>query len=235
MQTPRYVLGLIFVAAVATLFVYLKMHGMLPSFEMVQEQRMAIEAFLMRDPVLGIGIFACIYIVAIALSLPVATPLTILSGFLFGRVLGTVIVVVSATVGATIIFVLTRFFFHRFFTRKFGDRLEVVNNEFTNHGFFDVLFLRLIPVIPFALINVGTALTSVRLQNYVLGTLLGIIPFTFIYVQAGTQLAHIKRVEDILSFETLLTVSLVVAGAAFVFFINRRRAQSKKQSVLSKR
>ena len=233
MNIPRYVFGLVFVVVVTVLFVYLETHGMLPSFKMVQEQRMEIEGFLMRDPVLGVVIFSALYIAAIAFSLPFATPLTVLSGFLFGPVLGTIIVVVSATIGATIIFILARFFFRRFFTRKLGDKLEVVNNEFTNHGFVDVLLLRLAPIVPFALINVATALTSVSFKNYVLATLIGIVPFTFIYVQAGAELARIQRIRDILSLETILTISLIVAVVGLLF-VTRHRLEARKRRLLKR-
>jgi len=235
MRAPRYVLGLIFVVAVATLCVYLKIHDLLPSLSMVQEQRMEIESFLMRDPVLGVTLFSLLYIAVVALSLPVATPLTILAGFLFGAIVGTIVVTVSATIGATIIFILARFFFRDFFIRTFGTELERVNRELRNHGFVDVLLLRLTPIVPFVLLNVGTALTSVTLKNYILATLLGIVPFTFIYVQAGTGLARIQSFNDILSIQTILTISVIALLATFLMVIHRRlmRGGGDQRDVLS--
>ena len=222
MRIRRSVLGLLFIACVVGLIFYLEMHSMIPTFAMIQEERNMIEASIMRDPTVGVLIFSSIYITAIALSIPVATPLTVLSGFLFGPVLGTAVVAFSATVGGTIIFSLARFFFGRFFERKFGEKLEVVNRELRDNGFRDILLLRLTPIIPFSLINVATALTQVKLRDYIFATFIGTIPFTFVYVLAGTQLADIEMLSDILSLEVILVVSLLVVVAALPVILRRR-------------
>lgn len=224
MRQKRLFLGVLFILGVLTLVYILQAQGLLMSFEEIRDQRGEIETFLMQDPLLGILIFAAIYITAVALSLPIATPLTVLSGFLFGSILGTGVVAVAATTGATIIFILARFFFREYFTEKFGNSVERVNRELTDNGFRDVLLLRLTPLVPFALINVATALTSVRIRDYVLATLIGTLPFTFVYVHAGSRLAELNSLSDVLSFQTLLAVSLVVVAAAVPLIIRRRKS-----------
>lgn len=213
-----------FVLVVLVVFgIYLaSLYGMVPSFVELRDLRHLFSQYVDMHPVLGGSLFILTYITAVALSLPIATALTVLAGFLFGVMLGTILVVLGATVGATIIFILARYFFRNFFESHFGARLSSVNEELRANGFRDVLLLRLTPLVSFSLLNVATALTKVRLRQYVPATLFGIVPFTLIYVKAGTRLSEIDSLGDVLSLQTLLVVSLVVASA-FVPIILRRR------------
>lgn len=234
MKKRSLLLAALYLGIFVVAYLFIKRYGIMLSFEALMEARHEIESSLMKNPVLGAMLFSVIYISAIALSLPVATALTVLSGFLFGTILGTFIVVVSATVGAAIIFLLARYIFRDYFAKKIGDRISVVNRELTEHGFRDVLLLRLTPIVPFSFINIATALTSVRLRQYVLATAVGIVPFTFVYVQAGTRLAEIQSLSDIVSLQTVVVVSLVVVAAAIPFFIGRRRKENHSKSAHEK-
>lgn len=222
----RFRVGVLFIIVIGALIGVLSVYGLIPTFAEVRAGRMEIEAFLMEMPVLGALIFSLGYVLVVALSIPAATVLTVLAGFLFGSILGTALVVVSATMGAAALFLLVRLFFQEYVCARFGARLAVVNREMADNGFRDVLLLRLAPIIPFALINVGAALTSVRFRDYVLATLLGIAPFSFVYVHAGTRLAEIERVSDIIAPQTLLAVSLLVLASFIPIFISRARQRS---------
>lgn len=215
--------GLVAVVVVVGLVVYLNTNDILPSLEMVREERMMIEKYLMQRPVIGVTIFSVFYIVAVAFSLPIATPLSLLAGFLFGSVVGTIIVVVAATTGATIVFLLVRYFFYDTFRARFENKIRAVNKEVSEHGFQSILMLRLAPIFPFFLINACAGLTRVKLRNYVLATLVGIAPFSFVLVLAGERLGEIMSVRDVISFKTLVIVSLVVLAAYTPVIIRRRR------------
>lgn len=209
--------------AVLAFGIYLaSLYGMIPSFVELREARHDFSAYVDMHPILGGGLFVSVYVIAAMLSLPITTALAVLAGFLFGTMLGTFSVAVGATIGATIIFIVVRYFFRNFFESHVGARMNSMSEEFRSNGFRDVLLLRLIPLIPFALLNVAIALTKVRLRQYVPATLMGILPFTFIYVNAGERLSEINSLDDVLSFRMLLVVSLVVTSA-FVPIILRRR------------
>lgn len=226
MHTPllkrRSTLGILFFGAVAVVLWYLQSVGAFPDFSMIKMYRMDVELYLMQNLFTGIVIFSLIYIVAIGLSLPFATPLTILSGFLFGNLLGTGIVSFSATLGATLALILIRFFFYSDFSERFAHRLRWVNNELTGHGFRDIFILRLTPIVPFSLINIGAALTTIKVRDFFFATLLGTVPFTFVYVNAGTQIAKIDSPSDIVSLPVLLGISLLVLVASLPLIIRRR-------------
>ena len=171
-----------------------------------------------------------IYIVAVALSVPIATPLSVLAGFLFGTAFGTVLVVFSATAGATAIFILARYLFRDFFSAKAERFMATVKLESTKNGFRDILIARLIPAVPFSVINIVAGLTHVRLRDYVLATVLGIVPFSFVYVHAGTSLAEIQSVRDIASTETAMILSRI-GIVLLVLYVVKHFYSSRKNTL----
>jgi uncharacterized membrane protein YdjX (TVP38/TMEM64 family) len=86
---------------------------------------------------------------------------------------------------------------------KLGTRLERLNRELGARGFNALLFLRLVPVFPFFLINLGAGLTRMCARTFVLGTMLGIIPGSFVYCSAGASIAMISSMSDVASPQVL--------------------------------
>lgn len=205
----------------------LKTAGILPSFSEVKEGREMILGYVESYYLLSVIGFALIYILSVALSLPIAVFLTLLAGFLFGTVFGTMLVSLSSTIGATIIFLSTRFFFRDYVEAKFRDKISWLQKEMSGNGLRNILILRLIPAVPFWLINIGAGVTSVKTRDYVLGTLIGALPFTAVYVFAGTRLAEINSPSDVVSLPTLLAVSLLVLLSVVPLFIRRRQKEGQ--------
>jgi pyruvate/2-oxoglutarate dehydrogenase complex dihydrolipoamide dehydrogenase (E3) component/uncharacterized membrane protein YdjX (TVP38/TMEM64 family) len=143
------------------------------------------------DPVLVIGIFVLVYVVSTAFSLPGAALLTLLGGALFG--------VVTGTIGATLAFLGSRFFLRDWVQGKFGDRLKAINDGVAKDGAFYLFSLRLIPVVPFFVINLAMGLTPIRARTFYSVSQLGMFLGTLVYVNAGTQLAQINSLGDIAS------------------------------------
>lgn len=143
--------------------------------------------------------FIGIYIVTVAFSLPGATILTLSGGAIFGAFHGTLIVNVGATVGATLAFLAARFLLHNWVETKFGDKLKPFNEGFSENAINYIFFLRLVPLFPFFLVNLVSGLTQLRLGVYVFGTLFGTLPGTFVYANAGSNLASIESLKDIAS------------------------------------
>jgi len=223
----REYIGIATIMMVSTIVAILYVNGTLPSFAEIQEGRDMFRDKAMAMPQVSGLLFIAFYAGVVALSIPLATPLSLLGGYLFGAVIGTGLVVVGATVGATIIFILVRFFFRDFFLRNFESRLSTLNQDFGTHGFRNILFLRLTPLVPFSLINVAAALSKVNMRDYMLGTFLGIIPFAYVYVEAGNQLANITNADDAVPFTMVISRSLI-AVAIFMFLLYR----SKKQKTI---
>jgi len=143
--------------------------------------------------------FMAVYIVQTALSLPGAAILSLAAGAIFGSIPGTLYAIIAATIGATLAFLVTRYLLRDAVLNRFGSRLEGMNRELEARGFNYLLFLRLVPVFPFFLINLAAGLTRLPLRTFFFGTLLGIIPGGFVYVNAGASLATIDSLAGIAS------------------------------------
>jgi len=142
-------------------------------------------------------------------SLPGAALMTLLGGFLFGSVLGMLYVNVGATIGATLAFLASRYLFHDWVQRRFGDRLAAFQAGFSRNAFSYLITLRLIPLFPFFLVNLLSGLTNVRTRTYIAATALGIIPGSFVYTFAGRQLGTINSVAEIASPGVLLALTFL--------------------------
>lgn len=168
-----------------------------------------------------------IYIVVTALSLPGAALLTLTGGAVFGVFLGTILANLSATIGATLAFLIARYVLGDWVQKKFADRIEPVNKGIEQDGAFYLFTLRLVPVVPFFVINVVMGLTRIRIWTYFWVSQIGMLAGAAVYANAGTQLARLDSLSGILSPPliasfVLLGVFPLIAKKAVAFFRNRR-------------
>jgi pyruvate/2-oxoglutarate dehydrogenase complex dihydrolipoamide dehydrogenase (E3) component/uncharacterized membrane protein YdjX (TVP38/TMEM64 family) len=143
--------------------------------------------------------FAAVYVVATALSIPGATILTLFAGAVFGLRTGSVIVAISATLGATLAMLSARYLFRDAVRAKFSDRLKTIDAGIEREGGFYLFALRLAPVFPFFVINLAMGLTGIRTRTYAWVSLIGMLPGTLVFVNAGRELGKLQSVGDILS------------------------------------
>jgi uncharacterized membrane protein YdjX (TVP38/TMEM64 family) len=158
------------------------------SFDALVRRRAAIDAFVAEHRVLAILVYLGVYVVTVALSLPGAAFLTVAGGFLFGVVVGASVAVLGATVGATLIFLAARTALGEPMLRWAGPRANKLASGFREEAFRYLLFLRLVPIFPFFLVNLVPAFAGVRLGPFVAATALGIIPAAIAFAFAGTGL-----------------------------------------------
>jgi uncharacterized membrane protein YdjX (TVP38/TMEM64 family) len=165
-----------------------------------------------RNLLLALLLYFLTYVAVTALSLPVASSLTLVGGALFGRVLGTAVVSLAATAGATLAFLSSRYLFRDAVRRRLGRRLDALEQGIERDGAYYLFTLRLVPLFPFFLINLGMGLTPMRVSIYAPVSFVGMLPGTFLYVNAGTALATLESPAGLLSPGVL--VSLALLGVA---------------------
>lgn len=187
----------VFLAGVG-LFYYFDL-GQYFNLESLKENKERLDSYYRQNTAAMIIGFIGVYIAVVALSLPGATILTLASGAIFGAVNGTLIVNVGATTGATLAFLVARFLLRDWVEARYGDKLKPFNEGFSKNALNYILFLRLVPAFPFFLINLLSGLTRVKLPVYFFGTLFGILPGSFVYANAGSNLASITSLSDIAS------------------------------------
>ncbi len=163
------------------------------------------------EPFLVIGIYAITYIIVAALSLPGATVMTLAGGAMFGLWVGVPVVLISATIGATLAFWVARYLLRDTVQSRFGDRLATINAGLERDGAFYLFSLRLVPAFPFFLINLLMGLTAIRSSTFFWASLFGMLAGSAVYANAGTQLAAINSLSDILSPALIMSFVLLAS------------------------
>ena len=155
-----------------------------------------------KNFVLSILIFLTLYIIATSLSLPIATSLTLFSGAIFGW-LAIPIIIFSATTGATIVFYLVQSSIGHFFINKIEKKFFYLKNDFKKDSFYFLLSLRLLPIMPFFLVNILAGLFRINLTKYILATSIGILPASTAFIWTGKSIGEIISYSDLQNLELI--------------------------------
>ena len=203
--------------------------GQYLSLEYLKQKHQTILDFYGENRLLTIVGFFCIYVAMAALSLPGAAILTLAGGAIFGFFTGLLVVSFASTLGATLAFLISRFLFRDSVQNKFGEHLETLNKGIKEEGAFYLFTLRLIPAIPFFVVNLLMGLTPIKTGIFAIASQLGMLPGT-VFVNAGNQLSKINSVGDILSPSliaafVLLGVFPIIAKKLLDLYKNRKAAQ----------
>ena len=224
-------LGIIGILAILALgigtFAYFDL-GQYFSLESLKANRNNLLTYTNANFATAVTIYVLIYIVQTGFSLPGATIMTVAGGFLFGSILGTLFVNIGATTGATLAFLAARYLLRDWVEGKFGERIEPMQTGFSKNAFSYLMTLRLIPAFPFFLVNLVSGLTRVNLGTYILATSIGIIPGSFVFAFAGSQLGAINSLGEIASPPVLMALTLL--GLLALMPIAYRKFFEKKNS-----
>lgn len=198
------------------------------SFDVLLRHQAALTAWVGNNQVFAALAFVFAYAVIVAFSLPVAVLVTPLGGFLFGTAVGAGLSIAGATLGAIAVFVAARTAFRDILKARAGTALGRLEAGFRRDDFNYLLFLRLVPVFPFWLINVVPALLGMRLGRYALATLLGIVPAAIVYSSVGAGLGSVlergERPDLGMIFEWHILLPLLgLAGLALLPVVYARR------------
>lgn len=213
---------------VVILFFYFDLQRFLNLAALKANRQTLLEYYAAHKLIMIAG-FMAVYILQTALSLPGAAILSLAAGAIFGSIMGTVYANIAATIGATLAFLVTRYLLRDVVLNKFGSKLEGMNRELEERGFSYLLFLRLVPLFPFFLINLAAGLTRLPLRTFFLGTLIGIIPGGFVYVNAGASLATIDSLSGIASPRVLGSFALLGLFALVPVLYNKLKARKQAQ------
>ncbi len=215
MSRKQWLLIGIVVAAVVAFFAFDL--GRFLTLEFVRQRQAEFAALYAQRPVTVIASYFAIYIAVTALSLPGAAILTLAGGGVFGLVTGTIVVSFASSLGALLAFLLARSVLRESVQKRFGSRLAEINRGIEKDGAFYLVSLRLLPVFPFFVINLVMGLTHIRARTFYIASQIGMLAGTVVYVNAGTQLAQIESLGDIVSPAiigsfVLLAVFPLIAG-----------------------
>jgi len=179
------------------------------SLQALLADRQSLQELTSSHPLLAPLAYVIVYIVAVALALPAASALSLLAGLLFGLWLGSALVVISASTGALIVFLVTRSALGEPLRRRAGSHTAKILADLRTNGASYLLFLRLVPLFPFFIVNIVAGLFGMRAWTFFVLTLVGIVPGTVVYVNLGRQLGDISEFRDLLSANVVIGLSLL--------------------------
>ncbi|NWG54153.1 MAG: TVP38/TMEM64 family protein [Hydrogenophilaceae bacterium] len=179
------------------------------SLEALRERQAELEAFVAANLAAALGLYILFYALAVAISFPVASVLTLAGGFLFGPWVGGAATVIAATIGATLLFLAARTAIGDSLRARAGGWLDKLERGFRENAFNYLLALRLFPGAPFFIVNLVPAFFGVKLRDFVLATFIGIIPGTLVYASVGNGLRA--------AFEAGVSADPAAQGRALLF------------------
>jgi uncharacterized membrane protein YdjX (TVP38/TMEM64 family) len=191
------------------------------SLHELHERHGQLAAYVKAQPAPSVLIYLAVYVAAVGLSLPAPLVMTLTGGFLFGPWLGGVLAALSCTGGASIAFLIARLTVGDALEHDVGPRVKAFEEGVKKDALFYLITLRLLPIMPFWLVNVAAGLLSIRLSTFCIATLIGIFPVSLIYAGIGSGLGRIFNSGARLDIHALITPSLVLplAGLALLSFL----------------
>ncbi len=226
MSLKKLLLLLVIVALFASAFAFDLTQYL--SLDVLKEKQQQLNQLFVDYPFQVFAVYFVVYVAATALSLPGATILTLGSGAIFGLGWGLLLASFASSFGAFLAFLSARFILHDWVQEKFGDRLTAINRGMERDGAFYLLSLRLVPLFPFFVINLVMGLTKIKAWTFYWVSQVGMLLGTAVYVNAGTQLAEISSLGDVVSADligafVLLGIFPLIAKAVLAF-VKRRKA-----------
>lgn len=202
------ILILTIVAIAAVLFFVFDLDKFL-TLEYLKSSREEFQVFYDQNPFLTVFSFFFAYILIVGLNLPGAAALGLAGGAMFGFTVGVLTISFASSIGATLACFFSRYLFRDYVQRKFGDRLEKVNQGIEKEGAFYLFTMRLIPAIPFVVINLVMGLTPIRLRTFYWVSQIGMLPGTMVFVNAGKELGQIDSLSGIVQPGVLISFALL--------------------------
>ena len=201
-------LGLLLIAALIVVFFTFDLDRLL-TLDALKAGQATFAAGYDASPWWVAGAYLLLYVAVTALSLPGAAVMTLAGGALFGLWVGTLLVSFASSIGATLAFLASRWLLRDWVQGRYGERLAAVNAGMAKDGAFYLFTLRLVPVLPFFVINLLMGLTPIKTRTFYGVSQVGMLAGTLVYVNAGTQLARLDSLSGILSPELVASFALL--------------------------
>ena len=210
----------------AGLFYFFDPGGIL-SLEWLKTNQSLLDTFYQANSLTVMTGFVALFLVIGLFLLPGATLLSVCSGAVFGLPLGPLLVSLGSTLGAVLAFFVARYILRDWVEERFGERLQPIQAGLCENDIHYILVLRLVPLFPFFLVNIAMGASQVSWKMFMLGTLLGKLPATWVYANAGSHLASLRSLSDITSPGMMGALTLL-GLLALTPVIYKQRQKSKR-------
>jgi uncharacterized membrane protein YdjX (TVP38/TMEM64 family) len=158
------------------------------SWPSLARRQAALLAAVAARPLMTAATYLALYMAVVALSVPEAAVVTVLGGLLFGTWVGGALAVTGAGLGALVLFLAARYALAGIVAERASVLMARLRPGLERDGFFYLLAIRLVPIFPFWLVNLGAAACGMRVLPFAAATLIGIIPGTLVFAGLGEGL-----------------------------------------------
>ena len=184
--------------------------GDILSLEWLKTNQSLLDTFYQANSLTVMTGFVALFLVIGLFLLPGATLLSVCSGAVFGLPLGPLLVSLGSTLGAVLAFFVARYILRDWVEERFGERLQPIQAGLCENDIHYILVLRLVPLFPFFLVNIAMGASQVSWKMFMLGTLLGKLPATWVYANAGSHLVSLRSLSDITSPGMMGALTLLI-------------------------
>lgn len=179
------------------------------SLDALSRRQQALRGFALGHPFEAIAAYVALYAAIAAIAVPGGAVLTVAGGLPFGTWLGAAAAVAGATTGATLLFLAARHALADWLAERAGGLLDRIRPSLERDGIGALLALRLMPVVPFWLVNLGAGLIGVPLRRFILTTLFGIVPGTTVFASVGAGIGGVLDAGRSPDLEALLRPAIL--------------------------
>ena len=201
--------------------------GDILSLEWLKTNQSLLDTFYQANSLTVMTGFVALFLVIGLFLLPGATLLSVCSRAVFGLPLGPLLVSLGSTLGAVLAFFVARYILRDWVEERFGERLQPIQAGLCENDIHYILVLRLVPLFPFFLVNIAMGASQVSWKMFMLGTLLGKLPATWVYANAGSHLVSLRSLSDITSPGMMGALTLL-GLLALTPVIYKQRQKSKR-------
>ena len=220
MKKSRFVLLGLFLVFLF-LFNYFNL-GRFFSLATFKDYQLILETTYQHSPLQFITLFGVLYMILMAISFPSVLIFTLVGGAIFGAPIASLIIIIFGSTGATIAMLLSRYIFRDFIELKFNKWVKLFNSLMCNNPFFTICAIPFIPIFPFFGVNLLAGLTHLSPLQFFLGTLLGMLPSTYLYAAAGLHLSQITHVTEILTLKMFMLLSCLGLISTMALVLKKR-------------
>lgn len=186
------------------------------------------EQAVAENTLLSVAIFFVVYVAVLTPPVPLAAVFALIGGALFGPWLGLAVLSAASVTAAALAFLIARYLLHDWAQRTLGHRLRRLNEGVAQAGGVYLLALRWVPFVPFFVINMGMALTPIRLGKYVVVSALAMAPLTALYAYAGSRVRELHTPRDAVRPEFLIAFGLLAVVPIGLKFLVRRMLRRRE-------
>ncbi|MCF7799740.1 VTT domain-containing protein [Candidatus Babeliales bacterium] len=179
---------------------------------------------------ISVLLYILAYVISNVFLLPFSALLTIGGGFIFGILFGTIFSNIGSTLGAACSFLIYKYLFGKTLQNKYQDKLTNFNKNLKSNSSYYLLIIRLVPIIPFFIVNILASFTQVSLATFIWTTSLGIIPISIIFTMAGKKIETISKPGDVFSRQMLIILSLIIISALIPMIIKTCKKIKRKRT-----